>query len=71
MIDRLDVSEQIAFEIEQDDGGHAADDHLRAGFPIYFAEDDTPAGFLIKEYPGGRRQLVRGHGDAEQVVEAA
>jgi hypothetical protein len=66
-----DVSEQIAFEIEQDDGGHAADDQLRSGFPVYYAEEDTPPGLLIKEYPDGRKVLVRGYGEFEQVVHAA
>ena len=54
-----DVSEQIARELEADDDpGEAAESMLAAGFPIFYAEDDTPAGWLIKEYPGGRRVLV-------------
>lgn len=65
-----DVSEQIAYEIEQDDGGHAADDQLRAGFPIYYVERDTPTGLMIKEYPDGRKVLVRGYGEFEEVVRA-
>ncbi len=37
----------------------AARDHLAAGYPIYYSESDTPAGLIIKEYPDGRRELVR------------
>lgn len=71
MTDVLDVSEQIALELERDDGGRAADDHLRSGFPIYYAEDDTPSGMMIKEHPDGRRELVSGYGESEQVIRAA
>lgn len=40
------------------DDGAAAKEHLEAGFPIYYAHDDTPPGLLIKEHPDGRRELV-------------
>lgn len=43
----------------QDDRGSAAAEHLAAGFPIYYSNANTPAGALIKEYPDGRRELVR------------
>jgi len=36
----------------------AARTSLAAGFPIYYAEEDTPESSLIKEYPGGRKELV-------------
>jgi len=36
----------------------AARESLAAGVPIYYAEDDTPAASLIKEYPDGRKELV-------------
>lgn len=42
-----------------DDHGTAAAEHLAAGFPIYYSNATTPAGALIKEYPDGRRELVR------------
>ena len=41
------------------DAGNAAREHLAAGRPIYYREDDTPAGHVIKHDPAGRRKLVR------------
>jgi hypothetical protein len=40
------------------DDGAAAKEHLAAGFPIYYREDDTPEGACLKEYPEGHRELV-------------
>ncbi len=37
----------------------AVRENLSAGLPVYYCEDDTPDGLLIKEYPDGRRELVR------------
>lgn len=51
-------------------GDAPAREHLAAGRPIYYGEDDTPAGLLIKEYPDGRRELVRYHRDGDEVVRA-
>ncbi len=50
------------------DGEFAVRDHLAAGFPVYYAESDTPAGLLIKEHPDGRRELVRHHRKADEVI---
>jgi hypothetical protein len=44
----------------------AARELLAEGWPVYYVEDDTPAGLVVKEHPDGRRQWVRG--DTEQVV---
>lgn len=41
------------------DDGEAARSHLTAGRPIYYGERDTPPGLVVKEYPDGRRELVR------------
>jgi hypothetical protein len=41
---------------------------LAAGSPVYYLEEDTPKGLVVKEHPDGRRQLVRGAGANEQVV---
>ncbi len=41
------------------DDGAAARSHLDAGRPIYYGEKDTPPGLVVKEYPDGRRELVR------------
>ncbi|HEX7819914.1 MAG TPA: hypothetical protein VF463_04785 [Sphingobium sp.] len=32
---------------------------MDAGRPIYYGEKDTPPGLVVKEYPDGRRELVR------------
>ncbi|MDR2215734.1 MAG: hypothetical protein LBE59_07830 [Nevskiaceae bacterium] len=50
------------------DDGAAARENLEAGVPIYYVEDDTPEGLLIKEYPDGHRELIRVAGDREEVV---
>jgi hypothetical protein len=57
-------------ELAHDDGGEAAR-HLAAGYPIYFCEPDTPKNLVIKEYPGGRRELVSFDLDGEKVVRTA
>jgi hypothetical protein len=36
----------------------AAKASLAAGVPIYYAEEDTPAAGLIKEYPDGHKEMV-------------
>ncbi|GAN81510.1 hypothetical protein [Acidocella aminolytica] len=54
----------------QHDDGAAAKEHLQAGFPIYYAKDDTPAGLLIKEHPDGRRELVRFDRAGDEVTRA-
>ena len=41
------------------DDGSAAKEHLEAGRAIYYVDKATPKGLLIKEHPGGRRELVR------------
>ncbi|MCF8482189.1 MAG: hypothetical protein K9H25_17330 [Rhodospirillum sp.] len=50
------------------DDGAAAQEHLDAGFPIYYAEEGTPEGLLIKEHPDGRRELVRVVGEDDEVI---
>lgn len=41
---------------------------LAAGVPVYYREDDTPAGATIKEYPDGRRELIRVDKGGERVI---
>ena len=40
------------------DTGEAAKQHLAAGRPIYYGEPAYP-GHVVKQFPDGRRQLVR------------
>jgi hypothetical protein len=64
-----DPSEQLWRDLEKMDGDDtAAREHLAAGRPIYYAEDDTPPGLVIKEYPDGRRELVRVHLNSDDEV---
>ena len=51
-----------------DDNGAAARSHLNAGRPIYFGEIDTPTGLVVKEYPDGRKDLVRFDEQGEHCV---
>jgi hypothetical protein len=37
----------------------AVRENLAAGVPVYYREKDTPQGLQIKEYPDGRKELVR------------
>lgn len=58
----IDPDDELAAIIENaalNDDGAAARSHLEAGFPVYYSEPETPEGVIIKEYPGGRRELVR------------
>lgn len=41
------------------DNGEVALAHLAAGNAIYYREPSTPPGICIKEFPNGRRELVR------------
>jgi len=68
-----DPEEVAKFEAEFIAGLESEDDFavrelLAAGWPVYYAEDDTPPGTVIKLHPDGRRQLVRGWGADEEVV---
>ncbi|MEB2541746.1 MULTISPECIES: hypothetical protein [Burkholderia] len=48
-----------AFEREIEDAGdEAARHHLNAGRPIYVGDDAFP-GRVIRQYPDGRRELMR------------
>jgi hypothetical protein len=62
-----DLWDIIAEGLERD-GGFAAREHLAAGRAIYYVEDDTPEGLLIKKYPDGRRELVRHAREGDDVV---
>ena len=69
----IDPDAELASIIENaaiNDDGAAARGHLEAGFPVYYSDPDTPNGVIIKEYPGGRRELVRFDLDGEHFVQA-
>ena len=51
-----------------DGDGSAAQETLRQGFPIYYCEDSTQPGLQIKQYPDGRRELVRFSRQGDEVV---
>ncbi|UTW51914.1 hypothetical protein KFF05_00475 [bacterium SCSIO 12827] len=66
-----DPSEEIWKAIRRaskKDDDTAARERLAAGFPIYYSEDDTPAGLVIKRHPCGRRELVRCDPAGDQVI---
>ena len=69
----IDPDDALATTLEnaaRDDDGAIARGHLTAGFPIYYSEADTPVGAIIKEYPGGRRELVSLDREGEHFVQA-
>lgn len=64
-----EINEQIWKELstlERYDGGKQH--RFALGLPIYYSEDDTPSGVTIKEYPDGRRELVRKIKTGDEVV---
>lgn len=63
-----DTNEQLWRELHRDHGDAAARAHLAAGRAIYYSDDDTPAGLLVKEHPDGRRELVRFDEAGDEVV---
>jgi len=64
-----DPIEQLWWDLDKADGDDsAACEHLAAGFPIYYIEPTTPAGLQIKEYPGGRRELVKFSRQGDEVI---
>lgn len=64
-----DVNERLMRELDAaapDDS--AARAMLAEGYPIYYRDAATPAGLEIKEYPDGRRELVRFHRAGDDVI---
>ncbi|EGY28281.1 hypothetical protein Rin_00017730 [Candidatus Regiella insecticola 5.15] len=55
-------------ELACDDGAESRK-HLSAGEPVYYRQQDTPAGMIIKEYPAGRKELVSFVTGVERFVE--
>lgn len=69
----IDPDDELAAILEDaalNDDGAAARSHLEAGSPIYYSEADTPAGAIIKEYPDGRRELIRVDVEGEHFIQA-
>lgn len=64
-LDRL--WKELVAAVRNDDGA-AAKEHLAAGRAIYYSEEDTPDELLIKEYPDGRRELVRFHEAGDEII---
>ena len=47
----------IARALRRDDGS-AAQEHLRAGRPIYYCDDDLSDNRMVREWPDGTREIV-------------
>ena len=56
--------------VHKDDGGDEVRCALGRGIAVYYLEEDTPQGCIIKEYPDGRKELVSFSSGSEQRVEA-
>ncbi len=52
------------------DEGTAVRAHLAAGRAIYFREENTPAGHVVRKSPDGSRVLVKFTDDGAEVVVA-
>ncbi|MCE1183901.1 MAG: hypothetical protein LWW81_16590 [Rhodocyclales bacterium] len=57
------ASKKFELSLAYDDG-QAAKQHLAAGRPIYYGDDQYPEG-LIRKYPDGHKQLVSVSEDGE------
>ena len=65
----LDPNEQLWSDPELAEDDVASIRALFAkGVPIYYEEDDTPEGLLIKHYPDGCRELVRFRPGGDKVI---
>lgn len=63
-----ELDDDFMAEFERDlaeENGEAAERHLAAGRSISYREPETPAGMVIREYPDGRRELLRCDPDGE------
>ncbi len=64
-----DVNEELWQELSHaltDDSGRR--EMFALGLPIYYGERDTPEGLSVKEYPDGRRELVRFDRAGDEVI---
>lgn len=50
------------------DEGTAVREHLAAGRSIYYREENTPIGLVIRRNPDGSRQLVRFTAERTELV---
>ena len=61
-----DVNDEIwegRAEWENSPNNNAAQEMLDEGHPIYYAEYDMPADIMIKEYPDGKKELIKVNDD--------
>ena len=69
----MSETELAAFDREFVASLEAGDDSavrtsLAAGVPVYYAEEDTPAAAVIKEYPNGCKELVTFENGIEKLL---
>jgi hypothetical protein len=55
----------VAFSCDE---GTAVREHLAAGRSIYYREESTPAGLVIRRNPDGSRQLVKFTAERTELV---
>ena len=61
-----DVNDEIwegLAEWENSPNNNAAEEILAEGLPIYYVKLDTPADTMIKEYPDGKKELIKVNDD--------
>jgi hypothetical protein len=51
----------------QEDTGEAAREHLAAGHPVYYGDDAYP-GYVVKQYPDGRKELVNFDKNGTEII---
>ncbi len=66
-INSLDELWEKLPELAAKAGHEAAEGHLAEGRPIYYSDDENPDE-IVKEYPDGRREIVRYEDEKEVFV---
>lgn len=50
------------------DDGEASRSHLQAGRSVHYVEETTPKGHVVREHPGGDREMLRVDADGSTHV---
>ncbi|GHV04187.1 hypothetical protein AGMMS50229_05010 [Campylobacterota bacterium] len=68
--DNTEVDVDAIMDFIEHDQTNIAEEILKQGHWVVYLEKDTPSGCVIKEYPNGRKELLRVdlYGGGDQVI---